>query len=106
MHSNWYAYRSRRRWLSAVLWSGLALLIVINFGVGEFRASPWFYACAAAWFLAFMVTLTRLLAIKYPRCNQTFFRRLLFCNPFARQCLHCGLPKHSDPDGTPVNPFP
>jgi ribosomal protein S27AE len=46
--------------------------------------------------LAFITTIVRLQAFRCPRCGNRFFMGW-YKNPFAKRCLHCGLPKWQEP---------
>ena len=51
------------------------------------------YVLGFAWLVAIVISGVRLAAWRCPRCHNWFFARRLGRNPFARACLHCGLPK-------------
>jgi hypothetical protein len=59
---------------------------------------------ALVWMIAFAVVGYYKSNFACPRCGETFFRawddrpwrKSWRSNPFARRCLHCGLPKWSD----------
>lgn len=46
-----------------------------------------------AWFLLLATAWLRLLLWRCPRCGRAFFFAKGYRNPFARRCMHCGLPK-------------
>jgi hypothetical protein len=54
---------------------------------------PAFLIVGFAWLAAFAVTAIRLNLWPCPRCGHWFFSKMWWRNPFARACLHCGLPK-------------
>src|SRR5262249_61963792 len=63
------------------------------------------FALFVAWAVALGTLFWALMKIAYwlcPRCGKEFHgRRGTFnrmSNPFARRCVHCGLPKWADPD--------
>src|SRR5258707_11102439 len=45
------------------------------------------------WFTTFILAAIRLQLFRCPSCNQQFFKASWYCNPFARKCVHCALPK-------------
>src|SRR4026209_404111 len=53
------------------------------------------YMLAGLWMLAFVISGNYALAWQCPRCRKTFFRTSWYYNSFARQCVHCKLPKWS-----------
>ena len=63
-------------------------------------------AVILVWFVAFAVVGYIKTNFTCPRCGELFFhkfdarpwRRSYQHNPFARRCMHCGLPKWADRD--------
>ena len=59
------------------------------------------FVVAFAWMVAFAVVGYRKWNLRCPRCGELFFhafddrpwRMVWRHNPFARRCMHCGLPK-------------
>ncbi len=51
-----------------------------------------YFAMGGVWWLGGIVTWKRLMCWRCPRCDNLYFARLVG-NPFARECLHCGLKK-------------
>lgn len=92
----WREYRRRQRW-SVGLWlaflPGTALTGYVGWRL--FGSPGWFALMGALWFGAIVVAEIRVLTFRCPRCGQAFFGSWLpgLGNPFARNCIHCGLPK-------------
>jgi hypothetical protein len=98
------------RWWSRAFWvvflgflPGMALvdrLVRAKYGDAADAVTPF---VAFAWMLAFAATGYVKGNFDCPCCGQTFFRawddrpwrKSWRSNPFARRCLHCGLPKWS-----------
>lgn len=57
------------------------------------KADYFGYAVATCWIAAYGVAGVRAAWFPCPRCGKPFFARWWYRNPFARQCVHCGLPK-------------
>jgi hypothetical protein len=81
-------------WLpfGAVL-GGVALLVQ-----SDALVYPLLFAYAVAWVASGIVASN----FRCPRCGKTFFWSLRYRNPFARQCVHCHLPKWA---GSPYDRF-
>ena len=62
-----------------------------------------FLLVGISWALGFLLTASDLFqGFRCPRCTNLFYTKGLFCNNFARRCLHCRLRKGAveEPDGT------
>jgi hypothetical protein len=59
-----------------------------------------FFPIAGSWVLAFLIVGWRLNWFRCPRCRNRFFSTWWYHNPFARKCVHCGLPKWANSDLT------
>jgi hypothetical protein len=51
------------------------------------------FAIASCWIAVCVVTGWRVALFSCPRCHKWFFATWWYRNPFARKCVHCGLPK-------------
>ena len=78
------------------------------FGWTRGNGAPIFVAIAV-WMIAFAIVGYQKSNFACPRCGKPFFRRFddrpwrrsWVHNPFARRCMHCGLPKWSGRDPAP-----
>ena len=67
------------------------------------------FVAIAVWMIAFAIVGYQKSNFACPRCGKPFFRRFddrpwrrsWVHNPFARRCMHCGLPKWSGRDPAP-----
>ena len=104
----WARYRraSRAFWILFVLFLPALALVgrAVRSSTPGGRAV--IFGTAIAWMIAFTVAGYYTGNFSCPRCGQPFFRRFddrpwrqsWIRNPFARKCLHCGLPKRSAVD--------
>jgi hypothetical protein len=113
------AWRRYRRWSRAFWLVFVLYLPALGFGG---RALGWthgdggaIFFAASVWMLAFLVIGYRKSNFQCPRCGELFFhrfdgrlwRRDWQHNPFARRCMHCGLPKWASANPTvPHEPSP
>jgi hypothetical protein len=95
-------WRRYRRW-ARLRW--VAFLGYLPFGIAYSKLHEYLGLTGPpipvlAWFVFFGVTMAMTGFFGCPRCESPFFFTWYWSNPFARQCLHCGLPKWSasDPD--------
>jgi hypothetical protein len=98
----WRDWRKRRNivWLIflgyipgviAIFFSVLFLFRLI--GLPAAWDGPAFYAIAGSWMFSFIVAGIYAGYFPCPRCHKPFFVTWWYRNPFARKCVHCGLPK-------------
>ena len=97
----WRRYRRWRWafWLLFVLF--LPTLALIFRALGSRDSGGPIVFIAAAWMIAFSVAGYQTSNFSCPRCGKLFFRKFdarpwrqsWAYNPFARKCMHCGLPK-------------
>ena len=95
-----------RQWSTFRRWRNLGIVAVVTFIplltiVGLFvRRFHWpdsAFLVMALLDVAFVtVTWTRLALFRCPRCGKPFFTTTWYRNPFARKCVHCGLPKYAN----------
>jgi hypothetical protein len=95
-------------WLLFVLY--LPALAILSRAMGWTRGSGTPIVVAAfAWTIAFGIVGYQTGNFRCPRCGELFFRkfddriwrRTWVQKPFARRCLHCGLPKWAGHDPGP-----
>ena len=93
----WKSYR-RRLWAAVAAWAVPPVLVKLA-GLGGALE----IALIAAWLFLFTLSMVRLYSFRCPRCHEWFFLKSLRNHPLAKNCVHCGLPKHapSDPDQAP-----
>ena len=93
----WQNYRCRRRWFRLVFFATTALWL----GGGQTLFPRLFFSehstkvVGIALFSALGVSGFYLYHWRCPRCQWWFFRGWFGVHPFARHCVHCGLPKWS-----------
>lgn len=103
----WGRYRRSRGafWILFVLF--LPAMALVHRAVGSTPGGGTVIFCTAlVWMVAFTVAGYRAGNFQCPRCGELFFhkfddrawRRDWAHNPFARRCMHCGLPKWSTDD--------
>jgi hypothetical protein len=96
----WRDYRRRCRWFFGAALGGVVIAALL---VALANRPPLgivlFWALGPAWIICIIVVAVRLQLFKCPRCHLPFSNG----NPFARNCLQCGLPKWSlqDPPEAP-----
>ncbi len=91
----------RRRLLNWALFlgylPGVALIVV-----AMDRSAPGWHGAdiyvVLSWMTAFLASAVYQSAFRCPRCGQRFFSTAGWHNPWARKCLHCGLPRGGGPD--------
>jgi hypothetical protein len=96
-HSPWQDYRRRRRIFFVIWVTYVPGVFILSYPLSKmFDSGMPVYAIAGAWMLAFVISSIYLSSFPCPRCHRSFFYTWWFHNPFARRCVHCGLPKWSD----------
>jgi hypothetical protein len=101
----WHDFR-RRRIISWVVLLGYppgatAIFLVLGMPLATLagiKPDYFFYAIALSWMAAFLVTSFRQAYFPCPKCGEPFFAMWWYRNPFARKCVHCGLPKWASSD--------
>jgi 4-amino-4-deoxy-L-arabinose transferase-like glycosyltransferase len=97
--STWNDYRRRRRWFFGVWLGGFIIVASLAAFLAKLSLGDLAFAVLApAWGLAFVVVAVRLQFFLCPRCHRHFSKAFWYGNPFARKCVHCGLPKWSESD--------
>ena len=100
-----YRYWSWAFWLVFVAY--LPALALLHRALGPMPESgSVIFVAALAWMIAFAVIGYRKGNFACPRCGELFFRKFdarpwradWRHNPFARRCMHCGLPKWAPRD--------
>jgi hypothetical protein len=89
----------RRRIIFLAVWLGLTPALLAIYYVALRPLSQLFtikedylvLPVAGVWMIAFMIASIRVQLFRCPRCQQWFFAKWYY-NPFARKCVHCGLP--------------
>jgi hypothetical protein len=89
----WRDYR-RRYIVTLASWVAPPVAIYLA-GIGGVAQT----VAIAGWLLAFSVSMVWLFSFRCPRCRGWFFIKLPSNHPFARACVHCGLPKWAREDG-------
>ena len=93
----WNEYRKRR---NLVLFAFLGFMPFVG-AVGSlsgkmFHTDAIFTVFALSWLGFIAVSSVRLNCWPCPRCSKWFAGTWLYRIPFARRCVHCGLPKYSN----------
>src|SRR5262245_16597600 len=109
--AGWHDYRKRRLVFWAVFLGYTPGVFVLCVGIGlpiaaQLETQPDYlcYPIAGSWMLAFLIASLRVGLFPCPRCCKWFFATWWYRNPFARKCVHCGLPKWASSDGAPLAP--
>jgi hypothetical protein len=97
----WREYRRLRRQGVVVLLGGFVLEIVLLVGMTLLLGPAGFHrvvpitlgSVAIVWFVASIIVGDRYQRWPCPRCGRPFGKTFWWHNPFARKCVHCGLPK-------------
>ena len=106
----WRRYRwwSRAFWLLFLLYIPALAIVGRELGWTRGNGTPILFA-AIAWMIAVAVIGAQKFNLRCPRCGELFFykfddrpwRMSWRHNPFARRCMHCGLPKWAATDPRP-----
>jgi predicted RNA-binding Zn-ribbon protein involved in translation (DUF1610 family) len=97
-HPSWASYKKRLAVAVALFLGYIPGVAAIAIPLQRITGSDvWVPAVASGWMVAWAVAVVRLNSFRCPRCGNVFHVRGLYGNPFARNCLHCGLAKWSDP---------
>jgi hypothetical protein len=106
----WRRYRRWRWtfWLLFVLYLPAPAILSRAMGCTRGSGTP-IVVAAFAWMIAFGIVGYQTGNFRCPRCGELFFRkfddriwrRTWVQKPFARRCLHCGLPKWAGRDPGP-----
>jgi len=96
--SDWNEYRRRRLQLllTYVMFIPVSIFVFALCGLLNFHPIV-FSLVGFSLAILLMISVGRFSAFACPRCNQFFFGGRFQGNPFAGSCLHCGLPKWSQP---------
>lgn len=94
----WQDYR-RRRNLALFAFLGYVPFVFVIALVAErlFHSLTPGRVVALGWMIFFVVAGIRYESFRCPRCRKLFFAKWWYHNSFARQCVHCGLPKYASP---------
>lgn len=93
--------RRTRRW--PTITTLVVLLAVATSGLLSltwWRSSGPFAAIAILGAAAIAIVHRRKQRTRCPRCGRLYYRTLFYYNPFARRCVHCGLPRDAVWTGT------
>jgi membrane protein YdbS with pleckstrin-like domain len=108
--TEWEDLRKLRRWIVKLALAAVAVMALVP--LSQVLPKVWSIPLGLALFSAFMVVIVLFFvaANQYkhwscPRCGRPFHfkygKLYRLVNPFARHCIHCGLPKWSDIDPDP-----
>ncbi len=94
----WIEYDQRKKrciWMLVGFFP--AVLLVGGIAVTWFDTATPMMVCAAIWGVALIVTGRRFATWPCPRCGKEFSTKFGRSQAFfAKECLHCGLPKYGD----------
>jgi hypothetical protein len=95
--AKWDDFRKRRKFAWLVFGFTVPSFVIAILLPRTMRFhDPLVGALMAAWFVAWMFAMVRLLLVRCPRCGEYFSQgRLLNTGFWAGKCVHCGLPKYS-----------
>jgi hypothetical protein len=97
--AGWAEYRRRRKLYRLVWLTYIPGVLIIGLPLSwSFHSNAAFFAVVALWAVAFMAAANYLGFWKCPRCGKPFSRGRWYYNPFARECVHCGLPEWAASD--------
>jgi hypothetical protein len=92
--ASWAEYRRRRNLYWLVWLTYIPGVLIIGLPLSWlFHSNGAAFAVAGLWMVAFVAAANYLGFWKCPRCRKPFSRGRWYYNPFARECVHCGLPK-------------
>jgi uncharacterized membrane protein len=101
----WEDYKRRVRWFFGGWLGGFAVVALLaallnRLSLGEVALS----LLGPTWIVLIIVVAVRVQLFKCPRCHRQFFKAFWYYSPFARRCVHCGLPKWGCTDSceTPI----
>src|SRR5689334_21727402 len=95
----WQEYRRRRNLALFALLGYVPGVSLIEWAARrEFGTAPPTFVVVIGWLIFFVVAAFREESFRCPQCRGLFFAKLGYHNPFARQCVHCGLPKYVLPN--------
>ncbi|TWT74756.1 hypothetical protein [Allorhodopirellula solitaria] len=96
--TTWDDYRHRRNIAWIVLLTYLPGVSIVSIAMRQWsRSEDATIVLAVAWMVAYVIAARRCSHFACPRCAQPFFMWHFTYHVFTRQCLHCNLPKWSDP---------
>lgn len=91
---SWSDYRRRVRRLIGVWLGGFAIAACLASALSYTPARDWApLAVGILWMAMFVVAAMRVQVFRCPQCRHAFFKATWYYWPFARRCVHCGLPK-------------
>ncbi len=94
----WEEYRRRRKvWLFAVIGYVPIVFAVALLSMSLFSTFTPAFVVAFVWMAFLAIAGNLVIRFPCPRCGKWFFARWWYYNGFARRCVHCGLPKYTDP---------
>ena len=92
--NTWNDYRQRFRLFIGVWCGGFICAVALVYLLSLAAAPEWLnLVIGTAWILGFSIAAMRLQLFKCPRCHNAFFKGAWYYWPFARNCVHCSLPK-------------
>jgi hypothetical protein len=93
----WSKFRRLRNFGIVAVVTSIPFLTIVGLAVRRFNWPDSAFLVVALLDVAFLTVPWSLLALfRCPRCGKRFFTTLWYRNPFARKCVHCGLPKYSN----------
>ena len=100
--TTWAEYKASRR-LSWMLFFGGPPVVLLLGGIPAelLEIMALFWVVAIPWMIAWYFVSMRAVWLLCPRCGKRFFTKGWFTNTWAKRCMHCGLPKWSEPDAAP-----
>jgi hypothetical protein len=94
--TQWQAYKRRRRLSWIIFFATLSSAALIGEPLAKFMDSD--FPVELILFLSVVATVAASAYVqnwKCPRCGKPFGNKFWYSNAYAKQCLHCGLPKWS-----------
>ena len=94
--AQWKDFRKRLMLMLCLFLGALPGTYLIAHALGWVLKVKWdnlFPGVFVAWGIVYLGSIIHWVAFRCPRFHKRFGQKGLFANPFAYQCLHCGLPK-------------
>jgi hypothetical protein len=97
VEQQWNEYKRRRNLFLFALVGYMPVVATLgSLIVRVFHTETLFLIVAFGWMGFLAISALRLNCWPCPRCGKWFGATWWYKNPFARRCVHCGLPKYSN----------
>jgi hypothetical protein len=97
VEQQWNEYKRRRNLFLLALLGYMPVVATLGSLIARvFHTETLFPIVAFGWMGFLAISALRLNCWPCPRCGKWFAATWWYRNPFARRCVHCGLPKYSN----------